>query len=203
MKSLAFVFALLATTTACYSRSARGVLPTHEGPPPAADVTIVWVGYGAAERMEEGRWTRRPEFDYEFTVEQRRYPDHWESVKHLRRRHPAYDGSAGPREQTYYFRLELASVAGDGRIPIRITSTLGPGEGAADREYRTADLVLHPDVSRFAPFDTYRIAQAYDYEKGTLSETVSLDDGASPWVRNQESAVLFAATQFQGAPTRR
>lgn len=194
--------ASLAFTSAC-AGAVEGALPPREGAPPPSDTTLVWVGYGEAERLEEGVWQRRPEFDYEFTVEQRRNADHWESVKHMRRRHPAYDGSAGPRELTYHFRLDLAAVDAQGRVPMSITSSLGPGEGHADREFREASLVFHPDISSFAPFDTYRIAQTYAYEKGQLEETVSLDKGASHWVRNKEKATLFAAHTFDAPPTKR
>lgn len=196
------VTACLALGAACAGPTS-GALPLREGAPPPADATLVWVGYGEAERLEDGAWRRHAEFDYEFTVEQRRYTDHWESVKHMRRRHPAYDGSAGPREQTLHFRLDLAAVDGRGHVPVRIDSSLGPGEGDADREFRTATLVFHPDVSSFAPFDTYRIEQTYAYERGVLEETVSLDKGADPWVRNREKATLFAAHTFAEPPTRR
>lgn len=200
--SLATIAASVALFAGCAGPT-KGVLPPREGAPPPSDVTLVWVGYGESERLEDGTWKRHPEFDYEFTVEQRRYPDHWESVKHMRRRHPAYDGSAGPRELTYHFRLDLDALGKDLRVPIRITSTLGPGEGRADREFRSATLVFHPETSSFAPFDTYRIAQTYAYERGALEETVSLDKGEKPWVRNQEKATLFAAHTFAEPPTRR
>lgn len=203
--------ALLALTTlalftaSCAGSKAnrKGVIPRRIGPPAQPELTLVWVGFGEAERFDDGKWQRTPEFDYEFTVEQRRYSDRWESVKHLRRRHPEYDGSAGPRELTYFFQLDLGATAADGQIPLQITSTLGPGEGRTDREFRSATLTFHPDVSMFAPFDTYRIAQTYDYQRGALEETVHLDDGAKPWVRNHEKAALFAAHSFAEPPTRR
>lgn len=199
----AFSFvASIACLPAC-GGPAEGVLPPRVGAPPAPAVTLVWVGFGEAERADGERWVRAPEFDYEFTVEQRRFDDRWESVKHLRRRHPGYDGSAGPREQTMFFRLDLAAVDARGQVPVRITSSLGSGEGNADREFRAAHLVFHPDVSSFAPFDTYRIDQTYAYERGALEETVSLDDGERPWVRNKEKATLFAAHTFAEPPTRR
>ncbi|MBS2011365.1 MAG: hypothetical protein JST00_00525 [Deltaproteobacteria bacterium] len=202
-KALTFSALTLASALAGCAGSPRGALPPREGAPPSSDLTLVWVGYGEARRLEGGTWKRHPELDYEFTVEQRRYADHWESVKHMRRRHPAYDGSAGPRELTYFFRLDLGATDGGGKVPLRITSTLGPGEGQADREFRTAGLVFHADVSSFAPFDTYRIEQTYAYERGVLEETVSLDKGTTPWVKNDERATLFAARSFAEAPTRR
>lgn len=206
MKRLIIVLVLglapLLTSGACATRLAPGVLPAREGTPPPAEVTIVWVGTGACEQFVRGSWVRRPQFDYEFTVEQRRYRDHWESTKHLLRRHPGYDGSAGPREQTLYFHLAFGAVT-DAAVPVRVTSTLGAGQGATDREFRRASVVFHPEVSSFAPFDTYRIEQRYGYESGALEETVSLDKGAAPWVRNQERATLFAAHAYVGPPTTR
>ena len=56
-----------------------------------------------------------------------------------------------------------------------------------------------------APFDTYRITQAYRYEEAALDEVVELfRSGATetPWVRNTEHAVLYAVHHFEGPPTR-
>jgi len=200
MKSVPVIVIVALTLAAC-GGPASGVLPPREGPPVASDLTLVWVGYGEAERLEGGAWQRIPAFDYELTVEQRRYPDHWESVKHMRRRHPAYDGSAGPREQTLYFRADLGAVTPSGDVPIRITSTLGEGVGKADRAFQSSLLVFRADVSSFAPFDTYRIDQRYAYDRGKLEELVSLDKGTTPWVRNHESATLFASHTFPAPPT--
>lgn len=195
--------ALVSLSTAACGSSTTGVLPTRAGRLPSPALTLVWVGHGEAERMEAGSWKRVEPFDYEFTVEQRRYADHWESVKHLKRLHPDYDGSAGPREQTLYFRVDLDKTDSEGQVAVHIRSSLGQGEGRADRSFRTASLAMHADVSRFAPFDTYRIAQSYQYESGELVETVSLDKGSAPWVRNRESATLFAPHRFETPPTTR
>lgn len=177
-------------------------------PRPAADeplVTLVWVGRGEAERIVDGRWRRTPAFDYDFTVEQVRFRGRWRSVKSLRRLHPDYDGSAGPRAQTYFFEIEYAAPDED-RVTGQITSTLGPGTVATDPDFRRATMELRPDISAFAPFDTYRITQSYGYEDGTLTETVELldhEDGREvPWVRNRERARLFAAHRFAEPPTR-
>lgn len=200
MKFIALAIALC--SLACSSRPSS-VLPARQGPPPVAALTLVWVGEARAERRAGEAWVRAEAFDYEFTVEQRRYRDYWESVKHLRRRHPAYDGSAGPREQTMYFRLALSKPSSEGSVALTIDSSLGLGTGTSDREFRSARLVMHPEISRFAPFDTYRIVQRYAYEEGKLTETVSLDKGERPWVRNLETATLFAAHRFAEAPTTR
>lgn len=169
----------------------RGAEPLLAGPAPAPERTLVWVGRAETERLESGTWRRVPAFDYDFVVEQRRYADHWESVKLMRRRDPAYDGSAGPRDQTLFFRVDFAPrPAGD--LGVTVRSTLGDGTGQSDADHRATTLALRADVSRFAPFDTYRIAQTYGYEAGTLDETVSLDKGDQPWVRNKETARLYA-----------
>lgn len=200
---------LLATSAAgCASRAAApGVMPPLAGPADPPAMTLVWVGRGEAERLEGGAWRRAPAFDYEFSVEQRRYPDHFESVKSLRRRHPDYDGSAGPREQTWFFRVDFAAPDAAGQVAATIRSTLGDGAGATDGEYREARLELHPDLSPLAPFDTYRITQRYRYEAGALDEEVELwkTRGEAPhaWVRNHEHAALFASRAFPAAPTRR
>jgi hypothetical protein len=192
---------ILSSLVAGCGATPDGVLPQSRGPAPKPDLVLVWVGVGEAERFEDGAWRRAEPFDYEFTVEQRRFADRWESVKHLVRRHPDYDGSAGPREQTMYFRLALEEPGE--KVPVRISSSLGEGRGEADRSFRKASFEIAADVSSLAPFDTYRIDQQYRYEEGLLTETVSLDEGRSPWVRNQEKARLFAPQSFATPPTTR
>lgn len=162
------------------------------------EVTLVWAGTGTCERYVDGAWVRAPEFDYDFSVEQRRLKGRWESVKSLRRRHPGYDGSAGERLQTWFFNLTLEDQGA-----VRIASSLGNGAGTTDAEFREASLELAANVSSMAPFDRYRIVQHYRYEEGRLDEVVSLDKGQTPWVRNNEHAVLFAKQSFPTPPTKR
>lgn len=176
-------------------------LPIRSEPSEAAATTLVWAGRGECERYEAGTWQRRPEFDYEFTVEQRRNGARWESVKNLRRLHPNYDGSAGERTQTYYFDTRYQRSNSD-RVEGEMRSSLGTGRVVTDPEFRSASIELRADVSAFAPFDRYRITQRYSYERGELDELVELTDGASPWVRNRERATLFAPQRFQSPPTR-
>jgi len=184
--------------------AARDPVPVAApGATPEPTLVLVWVGRGEAERLEKGAWVRVPEFDYDFSVEQRRWPDRWESVKSLRRRHPAYDGSAGPRAQTYFFTVTYGAARPNGEVPMHIESTLGAGDGVTDVEFRRTRLELRADVSSMAPFDRYRLAQTYAYEAGALEETVALDDGDRPWVRNHERARLFATRSWDGPPTRR
>lgn len=178
-------------------------VPLSSAPQAESEMTFVWVGRGECERLEDGAWVRHPELDYEFSVEQHRMGDHWESVKSMRRRHPAYDGSAGPRTQTYFFLLAFED-ADASQVNVNLTSSLGNGSGTTDREFRSAELNFNAaGVSSFAPFDRYRITQRYDYEGGSLTELVELNKGDAPWVRNHEKATLYAAHRFADAPTKR
>ena len=195
----AVALTLVASSVAC--SHAPEVVPLSASSPPEPTLVLVWVGRGETERFERGAWVKAPSFDYDFSVEQRRDPDHWHSVKSLRRRHPDYDGSAGPRAQTYFFDVQLGAAGGD--VPLGIASTLGDGSGRSDPEFRHAVLDLKANVSSFAPFDAYRITQSYLYEEGRLDEVVELNDHGAPWVRIHESARLFAAQKFTEAPTRR
>ncbi|WP_437965399.1 hypothetical protein WMF04_38055 [Sorangium sp. So ce260] len=188
------------------------------GPPPSPlppttaaaaepEVTLVWVGRGESERFAEGQWVRTPESDYDFSVVQRRYKGRWDSIKEMHRRHPGYDGAAGPRDQVLHFALEVGAKQGSD-VPVIIRSTLGDGDGRTDPEFRNSQLQMRArDVSSFAPFNAYRITQQYQYGEGKLVETVELieRDGEgreSPFVRIRERAALFAPTSFEQPPTR-
>ena len=168
------------------------------------DAVLVWVGRGEAERFERGAWVRDARFDYEFSVEQRRHAGRWRSFKTMRRSHPDYDGSAGPREQVLWFAIDFQTGAA-GEVGGVVRSRLGDGEVVSDAEFRRSELVIRPEISSQAPFDTYRIKQHYRYEDGLLEETVELvklGDGAErPWVRNTERATLYAPSRFDSAPT--
>ncbi len=199
MRAMAMAMAM-AAVGAQGCASARPWMPLTAAPTPAA-TTLVWVGRGECERMENGAWVRRPEYDYEFTVEQRRNGARWDSVKTMRRLHPAYDGGAGERTQVYFFRQDF--VGADGGVRGALTSSLGTGEVRGDGEFRQMRMELAAaGVSSFAPFDRYRISQTYDYEGGRLTELVELNRGATPWVRNRETATLYAPHRFDVAPSR-
>jgi hypothetical protein len=189
----------------CVHRSANRApeipFASHETP----ELTLVWVGTGTSYRVSASGRTRTPASDYTFTVTQRRFATHWESRKELHRADPAYDGSAGPRDQSYVFRLDMAAQEGNS-VAVRVRSTLGDGNGSTDAQFRNATLEFAArGVSRFAPYNTFRIAQRYEYEAGTLSETVTLfkrRDGADVrFVETDEQAQLFAPRQFAQAPT--
>jgi hypothetical protein len=200
MRSLLVLSWLLGAMSGC--APTRLWIPLSVAAPAPAQLTLVWVGRGECERFEGGRWVRRPEFDYEFSVEQRRMGDRWESVKSMRRRHPAYDGSAGERAQTFYFHIDWSAASEPGSLRARVATSLGDGDATSDREFRRSELrFLAAGVSSMAPFDRYRITQQYDYEGGRLTETVELNKGDSPWVRNREVATLFAPRTFERAPT--
>lgn len=190
---------LLLTLTGC--AAARTDLALLQAPAGTPELTLVWVGRGECERFEGGAWVRRPEFDYDFSVEQRRDGAQWNSVKSMRRRHPDYDGSAGERSQTYFFKLDFAPPDAAAKVAATVATSLGDGTGVTDREFRAAVLDFKANVSGFAPFDRYRITQRYDYEGGQLTELVELNKGEQPWVRNREVAQLFAQRSFPAAPT--
>jgi hypothetical protein len=189
------------------SSNARPGVPTSAAARTEPEVMLVWVGHSTAQRLEGGSWKRVPEFDYEFTVVQRRYHDHWESTKDMHRRHPGYDLSAGPRDQTYSFSINYAPAAPDGKVSGSIWSTLGDGQITTDHEFRKGQIEIAADVSSFAPFNTYRITQDYRYETGELREVVELlkkkPEGEQQWVRNDEEAKLFAVRKFDAPPTSR
>jgi hypothetical protein len=163
---------------------------------PALDEQLVWVGNGTAYVYQDEGWVRTPESDYEFLVRQNRFSDHWESLKVQNRTHPDYDGSAGPADQQHFFLINYGPESG-GRLPVTLRSTYGDGSGVADPEYREAVLEFSAaGVSRFAPYNRFRITQHYVYEEGRLEETVELfkleDDGTeSPFVRIEERAIIF------------
>jgi len=195
---------LLAASGGAGCASTSPWMPLSTSPILEGELTLVWVGRGECERLEGGTWVRRPELDYDFSVEQHRLGDHWESVKSMRRRHPDYDGVAGERAQTMFFRLDFSPTDAAGKVDAKLTASIGNGSGVTDRAYRKAELnFLAAGVSSFAPFDRYRITQSYDYEQGRLTELVELNKGDAPWVRNREVARLFAARKFEAPPTTR
>ena len=136
--------------------------------------TIIWNGTSQAYRFKSGDWIREEGYDYEFTVVQKRYQKHWESIKSLQRSHPNYDGKAGDRQQTMNFQLLYDGIQ-DGKVSSAIASTLGAGKGSSDTEFRKAQLVIYvKNPGRFLPYNKYRISQNYDYSAGVLKETIEL-----------------------------
>ncbi len=103
---------------------------------------------------------------------------------------------AGPRAQALWFRVDVGKADGD-RVPLRVTSTLGDGEGTTGRDLLTTTvLVRAKGVPGFFPFDHYRISQELRPDEGRLVERVELlkvGKGGSerPFSKIEETARLF------------
>jgi hypothetical protein len=167
--------------------------------------TIIWNGISKAWRYENGQWLRDEKYDYQFDVIQKRYDTVWKSVKSLHRIHPDYDGKAGDRDQTMYFEVSYNEMK-EGKVAARIQSTPGNGAGTTDAEFRHSVLTLSvPNASTFLPYNTFRITQHYQYEEGVLNETVELfkekDGKEIPFMKNEETALIFTKSKLQKAPT--
>ena len=157
----------------------------------------VWVGEGTAYRHTGGAWERSPTQDYAFLVRQDRYAGRWLSLKVQNRTHPGYDGRAGAADQQHAFAIEIGAPGRDGRLALGLRSTYGDGGGHGDAEFRHAVLQFRAaGVSRFAPYDRFRITQHYRYEEGLLDETVELfklarDGSERPFAKIEERARSF------------
>ena len=156
--------------------------------------TAVYVGTGEAYRFVHGGWERLPSYDYEFTVVQRLHEDGWESVKEIYRRHPDYDGRAGDRDQTLYFRVKTMPAESNSRT-LHVQSSWGQGTGTADEDLRNVVVEFSPDISRFAPFNAFRISQKFSFDEGSLKETVEIfkkkGGQENPFMKIEEEADLY------------
>jgi len=169
-------------------------LPLTDMPVAAGISSSVFVGHGHAFRFVKGSWVPFPEYDYEFSVLERRLSDHWEGVKEIHRLHPRYDGWAGPRDQTVYFRVRT-SPAPDGGLDLKIEGTLGTGQG---HENPGGGIVLEltpAEKGWFVPFDTIRIRQARGTVDGRLEEVVELFSKRNgrevPFMKMQEEGGVY------------
>jgi hypothetical protein len=157
--------------------------------------TAVYVGMGDAYRFVRGEWERLPSYDYEFSVVQWFHEDGWESIKEIHRRHPDYDGRAGDRDQTLYFRVKTGPAEGSSRT-LHIQSSWGQGRGTADADLSNVVVEFSPDISRFAPFNTFRITQRFSFDEGRLRETVEIlkkiDGQERPFMKIEEEADMYA-----------
>lgn len=167
--------------------------------------TIIWNGISKAYSYENGQWLRAESYDYQFDVVQKRYDNHWKSVKSLHRIHPDYDGKAGDRDQTMYFEVAYKNLI-DGKVQATINSSLGNGAGTTDTEFRKSVLTMYlPNASKFMPYNKFRITQNYNYEEGVLTETVELikekDGKEIPFMKNEETALIFIKSKLDKAPT--
>nr|MCU0451871.1 hypothetical protein [Bernardetiaceae bacterium] len=198
---VAIAFLLL---TSC-SSSEPAVIPLNRSVALDDTYTIIWNGISKAYRYENGQWLRAESYDYQFDVVQKRYDNRWKSVKSLHRIHPDYDGRAGARDQTMYFEVAYQNLV-DGKVQAAIQASLGNGTGTTDPEFRQSTLTMYvPNASRFMPYNKFRITQNYDYEKGVLTETVELidekDGKETPFMKNEETALIFVKSQLDKAPT--
>jgi hypothetical protein len=203
--SIYLAVAIAMFLTSC-GTSSKIIIPTSKTLPTIEDnYTIVWVGTGESYIFNEGEYVRNESNDYSFEVVQSRYGNTWKSVKNMHRIHPDYDGKAGEREQTMFFAIDF-SKDGD-KIVSKLNSSLGNGTGISDNEFRKQTIQFTAEgVSSFAPFNTYRITQDYQYEKGLLLETVELfkikDGEEIPFAKIEEKAFIFRPTKLDNAPTK-
>jgi hypothetical protein len=185
---LALTFAL----GACGGGASR--LPLVSAPPAEPAASSVFVGRATAFRSLHGVWTRVPGYDYDFTVVERRFPSRWDVVKEIHRRHPDYDGLAGPRDQTLHFEI-AASSASDGGLDLAVRGTLGSGTGHEDRSGRLLLELRSASKGWFVPYDSIRIRQDRADADGRLAETVELFSTKRgteiPFMRMEETGQLF------------
>lgn len=206
MKKL-FLYAaalLLLVVTGC-SSSNQVIVPLSRSVLLDGTYTMIWNGISKAYRYENGQWVRAESYDYQFDVVQKRYDNHWKSVKSLHRIHPDYDGKAGNRDQTMYFEVAYRKLA-DQTIQASINSSLGNGTGTTDHGFRKSVLTMYvPGAGRFMPYNKFRITQHYKYEEGMLVETVELikeQDGKEiPFMKNEETALIFIKSKLDNPPT--
>jgi hypothetical protein len=189
----------------CASSKKQVIVPLNRSVELDDTYTIIWNGISKAYRYDNGQWLRAESYDYQFDVVQKRYENHWKSVKSLHRIHPDYDGKAGDRDQTMYFDLVYKNLT-DGKVQAVINSSLGNGTGTTDTEFRKSVLTMNvPNASNFMPYNKFRITQNYNYEKGELTETVELfkekDGKEIPFMKNEEIALIFIKGKLDIAPT--
>jgi hypothetical protein len=169
-------------------------LPLTDVPPPPALSSSVFVGHGQAFRFTAGSWVPVPEYDYEFSVLERRFSDRWEAVKEIHRLHPRYDGRAGPRDQTLYFMVRT-SPAADGGLDLTVEGTLGAGKGHEKPGGGIALEVTPAEKGWFVPFDTTRIRQSRATKNGRLEEVVELFSRRNgrevPFMKMQEEGIIY------------
>lgn len=181
----------------------KPTIPLTEQVVPGENRTLIWQGYGTAFRFKDSGWVRDSGYDYEFTVLQRRFADHWESIKNMHRKNPNYNGYAGPRDSTLFFAISWTKESSKG-LKINLHSSIGQGNGFADFEFREQGFTL--EVADANPFyNRFRITQHYRYEDGRLLETEELfqlkDGKETPFMKMEEAASIFAPTKLPKAPT--
>lgn len=183
----------------------KSIIPLNKSLEPEDAYTIIWNGISKAYRYENGSWFRDESYDYQFNVVQKRYENHWKSIKTLHRIHPDYDGKAGDRDQTMYFEVIYKTLS-EQKVQSEILASIGNGTGTSDTEFRVSELTMYvPNPSRFLPYNKFRISQNYNYEQGILTETVELilekDGKETPFMKNEETALIFIRSKLDKAPT--
>ncbi len=206
MKKIIFsATAIISMILASCSSSKQVIVPLNRSVELDDTYTIIWNGVGKAYRYVNGQWLRAESYDYQFDVVQKRYDNHWKSVKSLHRIHPDYDGKAGDRDQTMYFEVVYKNLI-DGKVQATINSSLGNGTGTTDTEFRKSVLTMYvPNASKFMPYNKFRITQNYNYVEGVLTETVELikekDGKEILFMKNEETALIFIKSKLDKAPT--
>ena len=169
-------------------------LPPTDQPTPAALSSTVFAGHARAARFIDGGWVTVPEHDYDFLVLERRFADRWEAVKEIHRRHPRYDGRAGPRDQTLYFEVRTVPAA-DGGLDLTVEGTLGAGKGHKAAGGGLVIELASAEKGWFVPFDTIRIRQSRRTANARLEEVVELfsrrDGREIPFMRMQEEGLVY------------
>lgn len=205
--SLFFPFLVLAASCLPFGAVSQktSIIPFNKSIEPDSAYTIIWNGTSRAYRYDNGTWTRDETYDYLFNVVQKRYENQWKSVKTLHRIHPDYNEKAGDRDQTMYFEVRYNSLQ-DGNVQSTILSSIGNGVGTSDTEFRVSELTIYlPNPGKFLPYNKFRITQKYHYETGELTETVELllekDGRETPFMKNEETALIFLKSKLDKAPT--
>lgn len=187
------IAALAASAGGC--TSGPSPLPLTDAPPPVPASSTVFAGHAHAFRWVNDAWVADPSYDYDFLVLEKRFGDRWEAVKEIYRRHPKYDGRAGPRVQTLYFAVTTSPAADGGRDLVATTSE---GNGTGHENAGGGGLSLEIAYARtnfFVPFDTIRIRQDPASAPGKLAETVTLlkkeKGGEIPFMKMEEEGLVY------------
>jgi hypothetical protein len=184
--------AIALSLTACTSLQTSLPLTDQQPPPPLS--SSVYAGHAQAARFVAGRWLPVPEQDYDFLVLERRFVDRWEAVKEIHRRHPRYDGGAGPRDQTLYFTVRTSPTA-DGGLDLAVEGSLGVGTGHMGPGGGLVIELAAAGRGWFLPFDRVRISQNREEASGRLVETVELfsrrDREEIPFMRMAEEGIIY------------
>jgi len=187
--------AIALSLTACTSLQTS--LPLTDQPPQPPLSSSVFAGHAQAARFVAGSWQPLPEQDYDFIVMERRFAERWETVKEIHRRHPRYDGGAGPRDQTLYFTVRTSTTA-DGGLDLAVEGSLGTGKGHLGAEGGLVIELTAADRGWFVPFDTVRISQSRQDAAGRLAETVELFSRRNgeevPFMRMMEEGIVYRPT---------